>query len=130
MARPKTVVPPLTPAEIKVAKKELLALMKATDANVRPFAAAVTEANKAASAAKKEADRAMTLAQRAFAAATDEAQKALNAAQKEANAKISSTEKAVVTAQNKLDKALAAAETGKAKILARLDALAAEDPQQ
>ena len=84
----------LTPAEIKAAKKDLTAALKTSQAGLKPFTAAVKEAEGALAAAKKTADKAVAAAQ-----------------------------KAVDAAKAKADKAAAAAAKGEAKINAQLAAL-------
>lgn len=72
----------LTPAEIKVAKKDLAAALKNSQAGLKPYFAAVNEAEKALAAAKKEADKALATAQKALDAAKAKADKAAAAAAK------------------------------------------------
>lgn len=72
----------LTPAEIKAAKKDLAAALKNSQAGLKPYVAAVKEAEKALAAAKKEADKALATAQKALDAAKAKADKAAAAAAK------------------------------------------------
>lgn len=87
MPRAKKVIAPLTPAEIKTAKANLKTALRVNAETLKPYQVSLKEAFAAVATAKKEADKAMTAAQKLHTAAEAKFAKA-KAASDEGVAKI------------------------------------------